>query len=131
MRTSTLVAAGLATASGFTLNVPPPAAASAAASLQPFAANVMINRISRTRALLMMASGTELGDGMGSSTEGGTWFTTLDGRDEEGISPDGAIPPGEDLIEDDLRRLFDASSESDMLDATEMDDLKVCTLASP
>lgn len=75
--------------------------------------------------MLMLNGGTELGDGAGSSVDGGTFFATMDGRDEDGISPDGAIPPGDDLIEDDLRRLFDASSESSMLDATEMDDLKL------
>lgn len=74
-----------------------------------------------------MIGSTELGDGSASSADGGTFFVTLDGRDESGVSPEGVIPPGDDLIEDDLRRLFDASSETDMLDATEMDDLKVRT----
>lgn len=72
-----------------------------------------------------MIGSTELGDGSASSADGGTFFVTLDGRDESGVSPEGVIPPGDDLIEDDLRRLFDASSETDMLDATEMDDLKL------
>lgn len=68
--------------------------------------------------------GDELGDGAASSTDGGTFFTTLDGRDEEGISADGMIPPGDDLVETDLRRLFDMDAEMDsMLEGTEMDDL--------
>lgn len=42
-----------------------------------------------------------------SSTEfGNTFWATLDGRDEEGISPDGMVPPGEDLVEQDLKRIF-------------------------
>ena len=68
----------------------------------------------------------ELGDGSSGSTDGGTFFTTLDGRDAEGISSDGMIPPGEDLIENDLRRLFDLDSDADsMLDGSEMDDLSL------
>jgi len=66
-------------------------------------------------------------DGQGAySVDGGTFFATWDGRSEDGVSPDGALPPGEDLIEDDLRRLFDVSSEEEgLLDGSEMDDLKL------
>lgn len=67
----------------------------------------------------------ELGDGSAYSADGGTFFTTLDGRDGEGISPDGAIPPGDDLVERDLRRVFDLDQdgEGSMLEGSEMDDL--------
>ena len=75
------------------------------------------------RAHLVMSSDT-LGDGAAMSTDGGTFFATLDGRAEDRISPDGVLPPGEDLIEDDLRRLFNIDDDgSSMLEGSEMDDL--------
>jgi hypothetical protein len=75
------------------------------------------------RAHLAMSSDT-LGDGAAMSTDGGTFFATLDGRAEDRISPDGVLPPGEDLIEDDLRRLFNIDDDgSSMLEGSEMDDL--------
>merc|ERR1712185_483147 len=37
---------------------------------------------------------------------GNTFWATLDGRDEDGLSADGMLPPGDDLIEDELKRLF-------------------------
>ena len=46
-----------------------------------------------------------------------------DGRDEDGISPEGMLPLGEDLIEDDLRQLFSLEGEDTLLEGTEMDDL--------
>ena len=65
-------------------------------------------------------------DGWSGSTDGGAFFATLDGRDADGISPDGMVPPGEDLIEKDLRRVFDLESEGTLLEGSEMDDLQVC-----
>ena len=64
-------------------------------------------------------------DGWGGTLDGGTFFSTWDGRDEDGISPEGALPPGDDLIEDDLRQLFSLEEEDGMLDGTEMDDLQL------
>lgn len=120
MRTAGLVATGIAVANALSVGIPQVATAAASSKLA-----TSDGRKECSRAVLLMMAGTELGDGSASSVDGGTFFVTLDGRDDDGISPDGAIPPGDDLIEDDLRRLFDASEESDMLDATEMDDLKV------
>jgi hypothetical protein len=124
MRAAALVAAtGIAAANALSVGIPPVSTTAASSRL---AASIE-RRSECTRARLLMIGSTELGDGSASSADGGTFFVTLDGRDESGVSPEGVIPPGDDLIEDDLRRLFDASSETDMLDATEMDDLKVRT----
>merc|ERR1712183_636075 len=49
------------------------------------------------------------------SVDGGTIISTLDGRDEEGISLDCTVPPGEDLVERDLRRVFDLDADGDSL----------------
>jgi len=63
---------------------------------------------------IRLAAPTELGDGSGYSTDGGTFFTTLDGRAEEGQSPDSVIPPGDDLIEKELRRYFELEEDEEM-----------------
>lgn len=67
-----------------------------------------------------------LGD-MDADTFGDTFFSTLDGRDEDGISPQGTFPPGDDLVERDLRQLFnfDVDGEEDAVPETEMDDVKL------
>ena len=49
-------------------------------------------------------------DGWAGSSDGGTFFSTWDGRDEEGVSAEGMFPPGEDLIEDELKQLFNVGS---------------------
>ena len=65
-------------------------------------------------------------DGWAGSIDGGTFFTTLDGRDEDGISPDGTLPPGDDLIERDLRRVFDLETDGESLfEGTDMDEVKL------
>jgi hypothetical protein len=64
-------------------------------------------------------------DGWAGSVDGGTFFASWDGRDSDGLSPEGAIPPGDDLVEADLRRLFSIESEESMLQGSEMDDLQV------
>lgn len=74
----------------------------------------------------MQSSPDELGDGASYSTDGGTFFASWDGRDEEGISPEGMVPKGDDLVEQDLRRLFDVEGEGDNLtQGSEMDDLQL------
>ena len=50
----------------------------------------------------------------------------MDGRDEDGISPDGTLPPGDDLIERDLRRVFDLETDGESLfEGTDMDEVKL------
>ena len=38
---------------------------------------------------------------------------TLDGRDEDGVSPEGVFPPGDDLVERDLKRIFSIDDDED------------------
>jgi hypothetical protein len=71
---------------------------------------------------------TELGDGTGSSTDGGTFFATLDGRVEDGISPDSVIAPGEDIVEKDLARIFgleDLEAQAGEIPAADKEDVRV------
>ena len=121
--------AALALVAGLTPTPAPPASA-AAARFQSFNAGCCAPQRQSLRQLRMMADLEEI-DGTGGTTDGGTFFATLDGRDEEGISPDGMVPPGEDLIESDLRRLFDLESEDGLSDGSDMDELKVRQTTSP
>lgn len=72
----------------------------------------------RRHAAVRAQAGDDLGDGAAMNADGGTFFTkvasdltTLDGRAEDGASPEFVIPPGEDLIEEELRRLFDLEED--------------------
>merc|ERR1719446_627102 len=67
-----------------------------------------------------LADWTELPD----SSVGETFFTTLDGRGEDGVAPDGTFPPGEDLVEAELRRIFNVGSD-ETFQSTDVDELKV------
>lgn len=77
-----------------------------------------LRRAPRRAAVRAQTSGDDLGDGAAMNADGGTFFTkvasdltTLDGRAEDGASPEFVIPPGEDLIEEELRRLFDLEED--------------------
>eukprot|EP00316_Scyphosphaera_apsteinii_P025783 CAMPEP_0119312128 /NCGR_PEP_ID=MMETSP1333-20130426/25124_1 /TAXON_ID=418940 /ORGANISM="Scyphosphaera apsteinii, Strain RCC1455" /LENGTH=134 /DNA_ID=CAMNT_0007316693 /DNA_START=60 /DNA_END=461 /DNA_ORIENTATION=- len=41
---------------------------------------------------------------------GDTWFAVWDGRDDDGISPEGTFPPGDDLLEREMKRMFNIDS---------------------
>lgn len=47
--------------------------------------------------------------------QGNTFWATLDGRDEDGISSDGMVPPGDDLIEEELKRVFSIDPDEEGL----------------
>ena len=64
--------------------------------------------------------------GWDGKTDGGTFFSTWDGRDEDGIAADGSVPPGDDLIEDELKRLFNIDGElGDSNSLADMDDVRL------
>ena len=94
-----------------------------AASGLTHAAPLLHGGAARTRPTLLQIS--ESLDAGGGTTDTGSFFTAWDGRSEDGISPEGAVPLGEDLIEDDLRQLFSLEEDDNMTDGTEMDDLAV------
>jgi hypothetical protein len=80
-------------------------------------------------ALLQMDKGANELDGWSGSADGGTMFAAWDGRVDGRVSPEGMLPPGEDLVETDLRRLFDLEGGDGMLEGSEMDELQVCAPA--
>ena len=51
--------------------------------------------------------------GRESSADDGQFWLSLDGRDEDGVSPDGVFPPGDDLVEKDLKRIFSIADDED------------------
>ena len=57
----------------------------------------------RMQAGMLPTGGSDL---EANNDQGNTFWATLDGRDKDGISPDGMVPPGDDLIETDLKRVF-------------------------
>jgi len=65
--------------------------------------------------------------------QGNTFWATLDGRDEDGISSDGMVPPGDDLIEEDLKRVFSIDPEEEGLAGdsgfSDMDEVQVLPLS--
>lgn len=125
MRVAAL-AASVASASCWALSANP--AAAAASSSSALASPLLsTSAVFRAPLVTMMAEAArdEI-DGWGGGADGGTFFATLDGRDDTGISPEGVMPPGEDLIEKDLRRLFDLDGEDPILLGSEAEELQVC-----
>lgn len=52
-------------------------------------------------------------------------FTSFDSKGEDGLAPDGTFPPGEDLVEREMRRLFNVDGDDEEFAADELDELKV------
>lgn len=52
-------------------------------------------------------------------------FTSFDSKGEDGLAPDGTFPPGEDLVEREMRRLFNVDGDDEEFAADEIDELKV------
>jgi hypothetical protein len=66
------------------------------------------------------------GAGEGDAEMGNTYWTTW--AEEEGITSEGAFPPGEDVVEDDLKRMFSLdATDGGSISATEIDDMQVCS----
>ena len=62
----------------------------------------------------------------GDADIGDTFFAAWDGKDEDGLGPDGAIPPGNDLVERELKRIFNVdSSPNGTFASDEMDELQL------
>ena len=92
----------------------------------PLASGLVVGAAARGRSTVARAAPAGMRDSDGSSDAGAFWIT-LDGRGKEGVGPDGVFPPGDDLVEKDLKRLFSidpdevgASGQSGMSDAEEV-----------
>ena len=83
----------------------------------------------RHGALRMQELPTGGSDLEANNEQGNTFWATLDGRDEDGISSDGMVPPGDDLIEEDLKRVFSIDPEEEGLAGdsgfSDMDEVQV------
>mmetsp|Transcript_4864 Transcript_4864/g.14049 ORF Transcript_4864/g.14049 Transcript_4864/m.14049 type:complete len:132 (+) Transcript_4864:26-421(+) len=63
--------------------------------------------------------------GLDEAEIGDTWFTSFDSKGEDGLAPDGTFPPGEDLVEREMRRLFNVDGDDEEFAADEIDELKL------
>ena len=83
----------------------------------------------RHGALRMQGLPTGGSDLEANNEQGNTFWATLDGRDKDGISSDGMVPPGDDLIEDDLKRVFSIDPDEEGLAGdsgfSDMDEMQV------
>merc|ERR1719310_2311755 len=61
--------------------------------------------------------------GRDGSADESTYWTTLDGRGEDGVGPDGVFPPGDDLVERDLKRIFSIDEDEDGVGESGVSDL--------
>lgn len=89
----------------------------------------------RHGALRMQTLPTGGSDLEASNEQGNTFWATLDGRHADGISPDGVMPPGDDLIEDDLKRVFSIDPDENGMGGdsafSDMDELQAATHSPP
>lgn len=83
----------------------------------------------RHGALRMQGLPTGGSDLEANNEQGNTFWATLDGRDKDGISSDGMVPPGDDLIEEDLKRVFSIDPDEEGLAGdsgfSDMDEMQV------
>ena len=86
----------------------------------------------RMQAGMLPTGGSEL---EANNEQGNTFWATLDGRDAEGISPDGMVPPGDDLIETDLKRVFSIDPDEEGMAGdsgfSDMDEVQVGAAKPP
>ena len=80
----------------------------------------------RMQAGMLPTGGSDLES---NNEQGNTFWATLDGRSEDGISPDGMVPPGDDLIEADLKRVFNIDPDEEGMAGdsgfSDMDEIQV------
>ena len=86
----------------------------------------------RMQAGMLPTGGSDL---EANNDQGNTFWATLDGRDEDGISPDGMVPPGDDLIETDLKRVFSIDPDEEGMAGdsgfSDMDEVQVVPPPAP
>jgi len=86
--------------------------------------SLLPSRLPQTPRLLPSSSVRMDGVTGGDADIGDTFFATWDGKTEDGLGPDGMIPPGNDLVERELKRIFNVdSSPNGTFTADEVDEV--------
>jgi len=83
-----------------------------------------LKRIARNSIIAAQMGSSELGDGSAGSTDGGTFFTTMEDAEDFAKELEEMGEFMDDVVEKDLRRLFNVdSTDQSLTQSTEMDDL--------
>ena len=82
---------------------------------------------SRPAALRMQMGETGAADAEMGNTYWASW------AEDRGVSSDGAFPPGEDIVEKELKRMFSLDEDEERVKEQDVDDMQACpsTLALP